>query len=231
MMLTRMPAGHFWGNWGYDDGHRPKASIMERIRCIAWDFDGVLNRNVINGRFVWQDGLAASGVSQKSFESFMFSDGFWPIMRGEEDLLDRLDRFRKHIGFDASAIELLEFWFEADARPCAQMLALMERAQAAGLRQVIATNNEHRRSSYIEDQMGYGARIEKLYSSGRMGVAKPDAAFFRAIEADLGLAPDQILFVDDYRQNVDGAAACGWQVYHFREDGQADLLDWMSGIL
>ncbi len=212
-------------------GRSPKANLMKRIRCVAWDFDGVLNRNVINGRFVWQDGLAAFGISQKSFESFMFSDGFWPIMRGEEDLLDRLKRFRKHAGFATEAKELLEFWFEADARPCAQMLALMERAQVAGLRQVIATNNEHRRSAYIENEMGYGARVEKLYSSGRMGVAKPDAAFFRAIEADLGLAPEQILFVDDYRDNVDGAAACGWQVYHFPEDGQADLQDWLSDIL
>lgn len=212
-------------------GGNPKAKSMERIRCIAWDFDGVLNRNVINGRFIWQDGLVAFGISQKSFESFMFSDGFWPIMRGEEDLLDRLERFRVHAGFEATAVELLEFWFKADARPCAQMLALMARVQAAGLRQVIATNNEHRRTSYIEREMGYGARVEKLYSSGRMGVAKPDAAFFRAIEADLGLAPDQILFVDDYRDNVDGAAACGWQVYHFPEDGQADLQDWLSDIL
>ena len=204
---------------------------MKRIRCIAWDFDGVLNRNVINGRFVWQDGLATLGISPKSFESFMFSDGFWPIMRGEEDLLDRLERFRQHAGFAATAVELLEFWFGADARPCAQMLALMARVQAAGLRQVIATNNEHRRACYIERQMGYGARVEKLYSSGRMGVAKPDAAYFRAIEADLGLVPEQILFVDDYRQNVDAAAACGWQVHHFREDGHVEMLDRLRGIL
>ena len=204
---------------------------MKRIRCIAWDFDGVLNRNVINGRFVWQDGLATLGISPKSFESFMFSDGFWPIMRGEEDLLDRLERFRQHAGFAATAVELLEFWFGADARPCPQMLALMARVQAAGLRQVIATNNEHRRACYIERQMGYGARVEKLYSSGRMGVAKPDAAYFRAIEADLGLVPEQILFVDDYRQNVDAAAACGWQVHHFREDGHVEMLDRLRGIL
>ena len=204
---------------------------MQRVRCIAWDFDGVLNRNIINGRFIWQDGLAAFGISQTSFESFMFADGFWPIMRGEEDLLDRLTRFREHIGFEAKAVELLEFWFAADARPCEQMLALMKRVEAAGLRQVIATNNEHRRAAYIENEMGYGARVEKLYSSGRMGVAKPDAAYFWAIEADLGLAPEQILFVDDYRENVEGAAACGWQVHHFRENGQAELRERLRGFL
>lgn len=196
---------------------------MERVRCIAWDFDGVLNRNVINGRFIWQDGLAELGISQQQFEEFMFRDGFWPIMRGQEDLLHRLQRFREHAGFAVEAQAILDYWFSADAHPCGQMLDMMDRANAAGLRQIIATNNEHRRSSYIENEMGYGDRIEMLYSSGRMGVAKPDAAYFRAIEADTGLAPHEIFFVDDYQENIDAAAACGWQVHHFPQDGQSDL--------
>lgn len=204
---------------------------MERIRCIAWDFDGVLNRNVVNGRFVWQDGLAEFGISQKVFEEFMFKDGFWPIMRGQEDLLHRLERFQKHAGFGGEAQDLLDYWFRADARPCEKMLTLMERAQAAGLRQIIATNNEHRRSSYIENEMGYGAHIEMLYSSARMGVAKPDAEYFRAVEAGTGLAPHEILFVDDYMENIDGAAACGWQVHHFPEDGYGELAARLNAIL
>ena len=153
------------------------------------------------------------------------------MVRGQEDLLDRLQRFRDHAGFDADAEQLLNYWFGADAYPCAQMLALMEKAQLAGLRQVIATNNEHRRSSYIENDMGYGERIEKLYSSGRMGVAKPDVEYFRAIQTDLGLNADEILFVDDFSENIDAAASCGWQVHHFPENGQQALADRLSEIL
>ncbi len=204
---------------------------MDRIQCIAWDFDGVLNRNVVNGRFIWQDGLGDFGIDKKVFEDFMFADGFWPIMRGEEDLLHRLQRFRDHAEFAADPEELLNYWFGADALPCQQMLDLMERAEASGLRQIIATNNEHRRSSYIENEMGYSTRIEKLYSSGRMGVAKPDAAYFRAIERDMDLAPEQILFIDDFRENIDAAASCGWQVHHFPENGQGALADRLSAIL
>ncbi len=204
---------------------------MHRIRCIAWDFDGVLNRNVVNGRFVWQDHLEAFGIDRRAFEEFMFADGFWPIMRGEEDLLHRLQRFYDHVGRRSDPQELLDYWFETDARPCPEMLALMERAAAAGLRQVIATNNEHRRSAYIENEMGFAARVERLFSSGRMGVAKPDPAYFRAIEAELALAPEQILFVDDYAENVEAAAACGWQVHHFSEDGHRELARRLAEIL
>ncbi len=204
---------------------------MDRVRCIAWDFDGVLNRNVVNGHFVWQDGLADFGISQKMFENFMFSDGFWPIMRGQEDLLDRVQGFLKHAGVNRDGKEMLDFWFAADARPCLDMMALMDRVNTAGLRQVIATNNEHRRSSYIENEMGFSTRVEKLFSSGRMGVAKPDAEYFRAIEKELGLSGAEILFVDDYAENIDAAQSCGWQVHHFPEDGHGDLRDRLSAIL
>ncbi|MFV2002990.1 MAG: HAD family hydrolase, partial [Paracoccaceae bacterium] len=94
-----------------------------------------------------------------------------------------------------------------------------------------ATNNEHRRSEYIENEMGYGARVEASFSSGRMGAAKPDAAFFKSIEAELGLEPSQILFVDDYSKNIDGAVACGWQVHHFAEDGHDELHERLAAIL
>ncbi len=204
---------------------------MKRVRCIAWDFDGVLNRNVVNGHFIWQDNLADFGIDKSTFEAFMFADGFWPIMRGEEDLLHRLQRFKKHTSFEAEAEELLEFWFKADARPCSQMLDLMAAVQVAGLRQVIATNNEHRRSSYIENEMGFSARVEKLFSSGRMGVAKPDGAYFEAIQSELGLKPEEILFVDDYADNIEAAANCGWQVHHFPEDGHDDLRDRLAVVL
>lgn len=204
---------------------------MKRIRCIAWDFDGVLNRNVVNGYFIWKDRLADFGIEKEVFEKFMFSDGYWPVMRGEEDLLDRLKRFRKHAYFAADAEELMHYWFAHDAHPCADMLGLMQRVQAAGIRQIIATNNEHRRSSYIEHEMGFGERIEKLFSSGRMGAAKPDAAYFRTIQEEMGLKPEEILLVDDYGKNIDGAAACGWQVHHFPENGHADLAQRLAVIL
>ncbi len=204
---------------------------MKRVRCIAWDFDGVLNRNVINGRFVWQDSLGDFGIDRQVFEKFMFADGFWPIMRGQEDLLHRLQRFKAHAGFSAEPEELLNYWFRADAFPCEQMLDLMKRLRTAGLRQIIATNNETRRSSYIENEMGYGAQVEKLYSSGRMGVAKPDPNYFKTIQDDLGLQSCEILFVDDYLENIDAAKACGWQAHHFPENGYIGLAEKLAVIL
>jgi FMN phosphatase YigB (HAD superfamily) len=39
------------------------------------------------------------------------------------------------------------------------------------------------------------------------------------------------LFVDDYAENIDAAAACGWQVHHFPEDGHSSLAAKLAAIL
>ena len=48
-----------------------------------------------------------------------------------------------------------------------------------------------------------------------MGMAKPDADIFAAMEADCGVAPGAMLFTDDRADNIAAAAARGWQTHHF----------------
>ena len=49
----------------------------------------------------------------------------------------------------------------------------------------------------------------KIYVSHEIGARKPEAAAFRAVVADMGMAPQRILFFDDIAENVAGARACG----------------------
>lgn len=205
---------------------------MQGIRCIAWDFDGVLNRGVENGRFVWQDKLHdAFGIDAPVFARVVFGDGFWPVMRGEKDVLDHLRDWQSHVGYDGDVEEILHFWFREDAKPCADMLSLVARVRGAGLRQVIATNNEHRRTQFIETEMGFSRHMDAVFSSGRMKVAKPDAGYFRHIENALALRPHEIMLVDDYAENVEAAEACGWHVHHFPENGHGALVERLAPIL
>lgn len=205
---------------------------MHRIRCIAWDFDGVLNRGVENGRFIWQDRLPGEfNIDKQVFAELVFGDGFWPVMRGEKDVLDHLADWKNQVSFGGDVQDVLEFWFREDAKPCTDMLGLMDRVKQAGLGQVIATNNEDRRTRYIENEMGFGVRVDRVFSSGRMKVAKPDPGYFRHIQTALNLEPYEILLVDDYAENIAAAEACGWQVHHFPENGHGKLQQKLQSIL
>ncbi len=59
------------------------------------------------------------------------------------------------------------------------------------------------------------AEFDRSYISGHMGVTKPDAPIYAMVEADCGLAPETLLFADDRAENLEAAAARGWQVHLF----------------
>jgi hypothetical protein len=47
------------------------------------------------------------------------------------------------------------------------------------------------------------------------GLRKPAAESYQVVTSTLGLAPRDLIFVDDRRANVDAAAAQGWGAHHF----------------
>ncbi|MEM9320740.1 MAG: HAD family hydrolase [Pseudomonadota bacterium] len=195
---------------------------------IVWDFDGVVNRNFVDGRFVWADSLGADlGLDRASLERFIFGSGrMRGIVRGVEDLRDVVAEWLHLEGSEIGADALLSYWFAQDALPDAEVLGWIK---ALPYRHVIGTNNEARRAAYIETEMGFASRVEKVFASGRMGVAKPDAAYFEAIETWSGVVPARILLVDDSLQNVETVQARGWQGFHFTDATRDGFLAALEG--
>ncbi|MEM9796376.1 MAG: HAD-IA family hydrolase [Pseudomonadota bacterium] len=191
---------------------------------IAWDFDGVLNRNVIDGRVVWPATFTQDiGHPWESFETAIFGTGFDEVITGRVDLRDRLAAWADAVGYGPGADALLAYWFARDALPDDDMLRMAAALEARGVRQVIATNNEARRAAYIEREMGFATRVERIFASGRMGVAKPDPVFFAQVTADLDVAPARMVLIDDHAGNVAAARDCGWAAFHLTDESRGDL--------
>ena len=191
-------------------------------QLIVWDFDGVLNRNVVSGRFVWSDNLKQDlGLSPTSLQSFLFRSGrMRGVVRGQEDLRDAVAEWLEAESSDVSADALLSYWFQKDALPDADVLGWLAEIPA---RHVIGTNNEARRAAYIEEAMGFSDIVERVYASGRLGVGKPDGGFFAAIEAWSGVPVSATLLIDDHAPNVEAAIARGWQAFHFTDETRESL--------
>lgn len=67
--------------------------------------------------------------------------------------------------------------------------------------------------------------FDRRYISGHMGVIKPDADIYRQVEQDCGVPPGGLLFTDDRIDNINAAAARGWQTHLFEDpQGWADCL-------
>ncbi len=69
---------------------------------------------------------------------------------------------------------------------------------------------EHERARFLWDELDLRSRFDGLHYAAELGCAKPDAAFYRQIEARTGLAPQELFFIDDRLANVEGARICGW---------------------
>lgn len=57
--------------------------------------------------------------------------------------------------------------------------------------------------------------FDRLFVSGRLGLAKPDPRIYEAVERDSGLRGEDLLFTDDRLDNIEAAAARGWRTHLF----------------
>jgi len=197
---------------------------MKDIKVIAWDFDGVLTRNVVEGRFIWADDFEADiGHSRAHFEDCIFGKDLNAVLTGKEDLRDRVETWATSVGYAPGPDALIKYWFEKDAHLDPVMINLMDRVAQKGLRQVITTNNEARRTAYIEKNLDFGNKVEHIFASGRMGIAKPDAEYFETVSTALNVNPDQIFFIDDMAENTKAARDFGWHTLHFTDETRHTL--------
>ena len=203
---------------------------LDAVEVIAWDFDGVLNRNIQNGAFAWSRQFEQDlGLSLRSFSSYLFGGRFQKAMVGQACLRELVTEWAEENNAAGRATEILDYWFTRDALPDERTLAFFEPLKSRGLRHVMATNNEIHRTAFIESEMGFADRVERIFAAGRMGIAKPDTAYFAHIEAELDVAPAALLLVDDMEENVEAARRRGWQAFHFHE-GAHDLLEQALGL-
>jgi putative hydrolase of the HAD superfamily len=70
---------------------------------------------------------------------------------------------------------------------------------------------------YEENGLDWRRVFRKEFISCRMKLMKPSREIFDAAAADIGLPPEEILFIDDSQRNVDGALASGWKAVLYKQ--------------
>ena len=99
------------------------------------------------------------------------------------------------------------------------MLETVRRYRAAGL--VCGLLSDH--TTWLDEldaRDGFYREFDRLYISYRLGKGKRDSSLFDDVIEDLGLAPQQIVFIDDDPGHVQRANARGIQAFVFR--GESD---------
>ncbi len=145
------------------------------------------------------------------------------VLDGGTPVLPLLAQRLHELGREDDAQELYDrLWLTITPDPA--VLTLIGRWRAAGLTVHLATNQDSGRAAFMKTAVGYDAVLDGGYYSSDLGVAKPAAAFFEAVLADLGAEPEQVCFVDDLAANVAGARHVGLRAVRWALDAGLPVL-------
>ena len=116
-------------------------------------------------------------------------------------------------------------WIDLTGPKIDHSVRLLRALRAAGVPVFALTNFGIQTFAIAEPVYPFLGEFDRRYISGHMGVIKPGAEIYAQVEADCGVPPKGLLFADDRIDNINMAAARGWQTHLFEgPQGWADRL-------
>jgi putative hydrolase of the HAD superfamily len=134
------------------------------------------------------------------------------------------------LGLSWDTVELHRLWL-ADFRSWLAIdpdtLDVLIDLQRGGTRMALLSNAGLDFSSYFRNGL-LGEFFDQVFTSGELGVLKPDAKIFRALLAGLDVAPSDVVFIDNRRDNIAGAAELGITGHVYT--GAISLRSYLEGL-
>jgi 2-haloacid dehalogenase len=106
-------------------------------------------------------------------------------------------------------------WIEMASPAIEHSVRLMRALQSKGVPVFALTNFGVESFAYAQTEYDFLNEFDRAYVSGHMKVIKPNADIYAQLEADCGIDPKHLLFTDDRLDNIEAAAARGWQTHLF----------------
>jgi putative hydrolase of the HAD superfamily len=121
-----------------------------------------------------------------------------------------------HRTLDAKQLSTL---VEADndlwTQPNHKMIDWAAALQSAGIKTGVLSNMGDAMEAGIVARFPWMAEFDHKTFSHRLGMAKPDAAIYRHAAEGLGVATEEILFIDDREENLIAARAAGMHAIQY----------------
>lgn len=188
-------------------------------RAIFFDVDGV----VINGyhsrpelRRMWDTYLEEDlGIGRDVFQNFIRTTFIAEVQVGKKSLINALEEALPELGYKGSALDIAAYWINRDSYLNHPLLNHIKHLRGKGHKVYLATNQEHLRAFYLWNSLGLNLLFDDVFYSARMGVSKPEAAYFEKIAQKVDLTQATPLLFDDSPNVIEGATKAGWDATLF----------------
>ena len=200
------------------------------MKGLLVDFGGVLTTNVFDSfrHFCEDEGLDPAAIKRLFAEDPAALACVRGIERGELSEQDFAERFGELLELEPERRAGLVDRMFGHIEPDEEMVEAVRRARAQGIRTGLISNSWGR-GRYDRDS--FGELFDGVVISGEVGLYKPQPEIFRLGAERVGLEPGECVFVDDLRENCEGAEAVGMTaVLHRGADASLERLEELLGI-
>jgi 2-haloacid dehalogenase len=188
------------------------------IKAVVFDFGGVLidwNREYLYKQLIPDETERRWFLDNVcKMEWVVQQDGGQTIEEGTAELIAR------HPEHDALIRAFYARWPEMVAGVLEEGVALVDRLDAANVPLFGLTNWSAETFPYAWERFDVLRKFREIVVSGRVGLVKPDPQIFALMHAEIdkqlpGIAPDELVFIDDNLNNAQAATALGWHGVHY----------------
>jgi putative hydrolase of the HAD superfamily len=176
--------------------------------------------------------VAADEAHAQVFQSWAPGADWLEFDRGTVGPEALADRITRRTGYPRANIESLIGAIGAHLEPMPDSVALIARVRAAGHTLGLLSNMPRPYADHLEAAHDCFGWFDHRAWSGRLGLVKPDRAFFDHVLEQLAVEPAQAVFIDDSLGHVEAARRYGWSALHFESAAQAERqlaeLGWLS---
>ena len=189
------------------------------IKAVIFDFGGVLMRTV--------NPLPRHELEQR-FGQPLFESSLWDDVRlGHISDAEFWADVGRRLGLDTEATAEFRRAFRAGDRLDEELVAFIRHLRGEGYRTALLSNAPDNLPQIVE-QMGIANAFDVVVISSCEGLMKPDPAIYQLTLERLGVAAEEAVFVDDFRENVAAAQQVGLHATRFR--GLTPLRQWLRGL-
>ena len=198
------------------------------MRGLIVDFGGVLTTNVFESfqAFSVSEGLETEAVRKLFRERGEGLALLRQLERGEVEVPEFERRFGPLLGVREPE-GMVERLF-AGVKPDERMIDAVRRTRAAGVPTGLISNSW---GGTTYDNADIDELFDAVVISGEVGLHKPEPEIFHLGAQRLGVPPEECVFVDDLRENCEGAEAVGMTaILHRGAEGTLPELERLLGL-
>ena len=194
---------------------------------FVFDFGRVLfdwQPEALLQRVLPQRALDAASTAHWVAQVFQSYGGDWgEFDRGSVEPNQLVQRISRRTGLAAAEVQAVVDAVPASLTPIPATVALLQRLRQQGRAMFYLSNMPAPYADHLEREHAFVRAFSDGVFSARVRLIKPEPAIFELSARRFGVAPGELVFLDDHPANVAAAQAAGWQALLFSDAAQAEV--------